>query len=84
VFFPAPNTIAVARSDAFPDALAAAGYLATHPGPLLLTPSNGSAAPATLTYLREHRSSELTLLVLGGDRAITPTTLADLLAAADR
>ncbi|MFT5223903.1 MAG: putative cell wall-binding protein, partial [Glaciecola sp.] len=76
-FFPNPTAIAIARSDAFPDALAAAGHLANHPGPLLLTSPDTLASEAD-AYLRDTAASQPDLLILGGDRAITPAVLAKI------
>ncbi len=64
------GAVVLARSDAFPDALAGGPLAASVDGPLLLTPST-TLAPVTLEEIRRVLPAGGTVLVLGGESAIS-------------
>jgi putative cell wall-binding protein len=67
----------IARSDAFPDALAAVPLAAAKDGPLLLT-SPGSLDPRTLAEIQRILPHGATVYLVGGDNALSPGIAAAL------
>lgn len=71
------QTVVLARSDAFPDALAGVPLAAQLHGPLLLTPSSGLTDALKLEIQRVLPTGS-TVYVLGGPAALSPTVDAQL------
>jgi len=67
----------IARSDAFPDALAAVPLAAAKGGPLLLT-SPGSLDPRTLAEIQRILAPGATVYLVGGQSALGPAIAATL------
>jgi len=71
------SSAVIARSDAFPDALAAVPLAAANDGPLLLT-SPGSLDPRTLDEVQRILAPGATVYLVGGDAALSPEIAAAL------
>lgn len=70
-FYPSPVYIGLTSGLEFPDALAAGPLSGKTPGPLLLT--SPTELPASVKdYLTSNRSSIRSLVVYGGERAVSP------------
>lgn len=81
-FFEAPRAFALARRDAFPDALAGGAHVSRHSGPLLLS-YPGTLSEETADYLCAHQRDLRRGWVYGGLSAISPDArdhAADLIA----
>ena len=82
--FNGPRTFALARRDAFPDALAGGAHISRHGGPLLLSYSE-TLSEETADYLCAHQRDLRRGWVYGGIGAVSPDTrdhAADLIAEA--
>ena len=69
------TTVVLARSDAYPDALAGAPLAHARGGPLLLTGSAGLDARVASEIQRLHATNAI---LLGGEQALSPTVIDDL------
>ncbi len=77
------STVAVARGDAFPDALAAGAVLGMQREPLLLTSSSTVAGPGAPEFFSTQPQGSVSgILGLGGASAINDTTLSAVLGSA--